>query len=360
MKILVVGDWHSELHEEAVFHAFRKLGQEVIASPWCQYFRPCGGWMARLDSLVKRTQNKYLMGPRITRLNRDLIKQATHEQPDLLFIYRGTHILPETLRQLRIAVPNAILIGYNNDDPFAPSQPRWLWRHFLAGIPEYDLVLAYRHHNLADFYRAGARRVELLRSWFIPERNHPIELSAEDEERYGCDVVFVGHYEPDQRVAYLEAVARHGWCLRLFGPGYDWDPVIRRSTELAAQIPVQLVWGEDYNRALCGARIALCFLSKLNRDSYTRRCFEIPATRTLMLSEYTEDLASLFCEGEEVEFFRTPEEMATKIERYLADEPRRLAVAEAGFKRVNEDGHDVVSRMQQVLAWVNEIRGDAI
>lgn len=37
MKILIVGDWHSELHEEAVFHGFKKLGHEPIKFAWHQY-----------------------------------------------------------------------------------------------------------------------------------------------------------------------------------------------------------------------------------------------------------------------------------------------------------------------------------
>lgn len=356
MKILIAGSWHSEVHEEWVLRAFKILGHEAVAFPWHSYFQSKVGRARFFYPLVLRAQNKYLVGPAIERLNRDFISMVVRERPDIVMIYRGTHILPGTLRELKRAVPCTTFIGYNNDDPFAPGRPRWEWRHFLAGIPEYDLVLAYRSHNLDSFRRAGARRVEMLRSWFVSERNHPVEMSDEDRSRYGCDVVFVGHYESDQRKACLEAVARRGWKLRLFGPGYDWDPAIRRSPELRSHIPVKLVWGEDYNRVLCGANIALCFLSKLNRDTYTRRCFEIPATRTMMLAEYTDDLASLFREGEEAEFFRDPEEMVVKIERYLGDSHRRRAVAEAGFKRVYEDHHDVVSRMRQVLSWVSDIR----
>lgn len=353
MKILVVGDGHSEIHEVAVAEAFRKLGHQVEVFYWNEYF-------SANNIIVRkwlRAQNKFIFGPTIAKINRDLVERAFQFKPDMIFVYLGTHVMPTTISKLKAEIPSCKIIGYCNDDPFASGHPPWLWRHFMRGVPEYDLVLAYRHHNLEDFRRAGARRVKLLRSWFIPGLNYPVELSDKDRSHYECDVVFVGHYEPDQRVALLESIVRRGWRLRLFGPGYDWDPVIRRSTELADQVPVRLVWGDDYSRALCGARIALCLFSKLNRDTYTRRCFEIPATRTLMLSEYTDDVASLFGEGQEADFFRTPEEMITKIECYLADEPRRRAVAEAGLKRVHEDGHDVVSRMKQVLVWLDEMGG---
>jgi spore maturation protein CgeB len=222
-------------------------------------------------------------------------------------------------------------------------------------LPKYDLVLAYRHHNMTDFLKAGAKQVRLLRSWFVPERNHPVVLSPEDQARYGCDVVFVGHYELDQRVEYLEEVVKQGLSLKLYGPGYDWDPVIARSPWLKHLRPVRLVWGEDYNRALCGAKVALCFFSKLNRDTYTRRCFEIPATGTLMLAEYSDDAASLYREEQEADFFRSKEEMVAKVQRYVKDQSRREVVALAGHRRVFADGHDVVSRMRDVLRWVEEL-----
>jgi hypothetical protein len=357
LKVLVVGDWHSELHEQAVFEALSKLGHDVVAFPWFQYFRPHVGRWSWFDSLFKRAQNKYLIGPLLARINRDVLTVAAREQPELVLVYRGTHIFPSTLRRIREVSPCAVIVGYNNDDPFAPNQFHRLFRHFLNGVPDYDLLLAYRHHNLDDFRNAGAKIVHLMRSWFIPERNFPVGLDGDGLRDYGCDVVFVGHHEDDGRVELLEEIVRRGWKLRLFGPGYDWDPAIHHSTELSSLVPVRLVWGEEYNNALCGAKIALCFLSKLNRDTYTRRCFEIPATKTMMLSEFSGDLAGLYREGEEAEFFRNKDEMVSKIEYYLAHDAQREAVAEGGWKRVHSDGHDVVSRMRDLIKQVEDLRG---
>ena len=357
MRILVVGDWHSELHEQAVFDALSKLGHKVVAFPWFQFFRPYPGKLSWLDSLLKRAQNKYLIGPVLSRINRDLLAVVAREQPELVFVYRGTHIFPSTLRRMRKVSPRAVILGYNNDDPFAPNQFHRLFKHFLRGIPDYDLLLAYRHHNLEDFLHAGAKRVHLLRSWFIPERNFPVVLDADEVNDYGCELVFVGHYEDDGRMELLEEIVRRGWKLRLFGPGYDWDPIIRHSIELSPLLPVKLVWGAEYNKALCGAKIALCFFSKLNRDTYTRRCFEIPATKTMLLSEYTDDLAGLYLEGKEAEFFRSKEEMVSKIEYYLTHDAQCEAVAAGGWRRAHTDGHDVVSRMRDLIKQVETIQG---
>ncbi len=358
MKVLVAGDWHSELHEEVMANSLRAMGHSVCEFRWHRYFQIQVGRGAVVSNLWRRFQNKYLVGPALTRLNRDFLFACRDEVPDLVFVYRGTHIQGKTLRRARSLLPGCIFVGYNNDDPFGPEQPGYLWRHFLNALPEFDLVLAYRHVNIKEYLRAGARRVELLRSWYVASRNHPVEMTPEQSREFGTDVVFVGHYEPDGRLDYLEQIVKQGIAFKLFGPGYDWNPVLENSTPLCGHIPVRLVWGAEYNLALAGAKIALCFLSKLNRDTYTRRCFEIPATGTLLLSEYSEDLADLFEEGIEADYFRSPEEMIRKIMIYLGDDSLRQRVASAGRARVLRDGHDVDSRMRQMLAWVDSIASE--
>ena len=122
--------------------ALQRLGHEVVAFPWSRYFHGSAGMFGALDSVLKRAQNKYLTGPTLTRLNRDLFTLVSREAPQALLVYRGTHIFPRTLRDIRRASPATVLVGYNNDDPFAPNQFPRLFKHFLAGIPEYDLMLA--------------------------------------------------------------------------------------------------------------------------------------------------------------------------------------------------------------------------
>lgn len=354
MKILIAGDWHSELHEEAVYAALLKLGHEPVRFGWHQYFSAdLLPWPVGV--IAGKVQNKYMLGPMVSRLNADLVQLAQLTKPDALFVYRGTHILPSTLKALKECLPQLVLVGYNNDDPFSPQYPAWKWRHFLGCVPLYDLVLAYRHHNLIDFMNIGARNVRLLRSWFIPERNRPVVLDEAQRRDFECDVVFVGHYEDDGRLAYLEEVVRQGWRLKIFGPGYEWDERLQKSSTLKSHGPVRLVWGDDYNAALCGAKVAMCFFSRLNRDAYTRRCFEIPASGTVLMSEHSDDLASMFKDGHEAILFRNVGEMSEKLRALLIDDARRRSIADAGRERVWQDGHDVVSRMKNVTDWIQEI-----
>jgi spore maturation protein CgeB len=358
MRILIAGDWHSELHEVSVYQALRQLGHEPLRFAWNGYFKPQGE-LGKLALPLLRAQCKYMFGPVVGRVNRDLISRVKKDQPDVVFIYRGSHVYRKTLKYVKKVAPHAVIVGYNNDDPFSPFYPKWKWRHFISGIPEYDLVLAFRQHNLKEFKEAGAKRVELMRHWFIPERNHPVDLSDEDRQRFECDVVFVGHYEEDGRLDCLEEIERRGWRLRIFGPGYEWDPVIRHSRLLRKHMPVNLVWSDDYNRALCGAKVALCFFSKLNRDTYTTRCFEIPASGAVLMSEYSDDIANMYDSDKEAVFFRNTDELQTKLEFLLIDDKLRKQIAAAGMRRVWIDGHDVVSRMKKMDEWIEDIMRNA-
>jgi len=351
LKVLIAGDWHSLIHEESCATALKELGHKVVCFPWHAYFEE-RLQQGRGPGVFAKAQKKYLIGPSVDRLNNDLLDLVASEEPDLLFIYRGTHVYPETLREIRSAVPTLRIAGFNNDDPFSPVYPRWQWRHFVKGIPQYDIVFAYRPGNLEDLRMAGARDTALLMPWFSSKVHRPISLSAKERASLGTDVVFIGHFEDDERVPYMRELVQSGLTLKVFGPPEGWSRAFAAVPELKHLPPVYPVVGDEYVKALCASKIAVVFLSKMNRDAYTRRCFEIPATGTAMLSTYTPELSLLFKENEEVVFFRNTMELIDGARLLAADDELRKTMAEAGRVRVNMDHHDNVNRMQKMLEIV--------
>jgi glycosyltransferase involved in cell wall biosynthesis len=298
-----------------------------------------------------------LPGLALLRLNRDLIEAATAERPDCIWVWRGTHILPDTLRKLKRKT-GAILVSYNNDDPFGPQvhgkgpwHHRYLWWHYLSSIPEYDLHFVYRAINVREILQAGGKQAHVLMPYFIPDMHRPVELSSEEETQYGCDVVFAGHYERDGREQYLRALAQAGLEVRLFGGGTWTRSVLGDLADYFGEI--RPVSGDEYAKVLCGAKMCLCFLSRMNRDTYTRRCFEIPACGRLLLSERTDDLRRLFKEDEGAVYFSSPEELVEKA-LWLREHPEEIErIAHAGLRRVHADGHSVDNRMRQLLSQVD-------
>ncbi len=145
MKILMAGDWHSDLHEEVAADALERLGHEVIRFPWHHYFPKDGGSVfGKAAAMFRRAENKYLFGPDFQKLNADLVAIAAREKPSAMFLYRGTHVTAATLRAIKTANPGVVIVSYNNDNPFTRGHVLGLWRHYLEAAPLADLNLVYR------------------------------------------------------------------------------------------------------------------------------------------------------------------------------------------------------------------------
>lgn len=354
IKILIVGDFASPVHEPAVFGAFVSLGEEAHKFSTTSFFE---GFLARSPKtfsdlskfLYYRIQNKFSFGPVIAHINKSLIREAQEMHPDLVFVYRGTHIRPGTLSAIKKT--GAVVFGYSNDDPFGESYPFYIWRNFKKSIFGYDHIFVYREKNIADYRALGYGNVSLLRSYYIKERNFPIPNLARNA--YTADCTFVGHYEDDGREGYIKAIIDAGIDFQLHGPEWERSKYYELFKKKFGAIESLR---DDYNLALNSAKIALVFLSRLNNDTYTRRCFEIPAAGTFMLAEYSDDLANMFEEDKEAAYFRSKEELIQKIKFYLEHGDLREKIAKAGFERLQRDGHEVGDRAKEIIRIYNIIK----
>jgi spore maturation protein CgeB len=356
-RILIVGDFHSHIYEEAFYNSMKKLNLEVSKFSWWQYFKGYQYGIEEKKNIFKtvyyKIQNKFMIGPSLSKLNFELIKTTENFKPDLVFIYRGTHILPETIKIIKNR--GAVVFGYNNDDPFSHKYPKYFWRHFIKSIKIYDHLFIYREKNIKDLISIGYKKFSQLRSYYIKEDNYPITNAS--SEKYDSDVIFVGHFEDDGRDEYLKYLIDNGIKLKIFG-GKSWEASKLYDYLVEYNGPIINLRKGDYNLALNCSSICLVFLSKINNDSYTRRCFEIPATKKLMLSEYTKDLDLLFKEDKESVYFRSKEELLEKVIFYLNNSEARLKIAEAGYNRLLKDGHEVFDRVKEIMRVYNIVKNE--
>ena len=360
---MVVGQFLRAIYEEAFCQSFERLGHTVKRFSWLPYFK---------RGFFFRVQYRLQAGPLLQFINRDLCRAAGEFCPDLILIWRGTVISATTVAALKHTSGVRAVISYNNDNPFGGWRDDPYWQGFIRAIPAYTAHFVYRQSNILDYQKAGAGSVYLLRAYYDPQLHYPRELSPTQRAKYQCEAAFIGHYDPgDQREVYLEAVARAGLHIRVYGEKsrnlnvFDrmakqfikvgeggWDVEHLRQGGIEFMSPVE---GEDYPLALSGTDIALNFLSTSNRYTYTRRCFEIPACGRVMLSARTEDLYHLFQEDREAMFFSSPAEIADKAQ-WLKNHPEaREKIAARGRERCLRDGHDIDSRAKQMLAQTAEL-----
>lgn len=336
-SVLVVGDFAWDMYEPGFCRALRTVGATVRELRSSRWFGP---W-----ELMRRAQQKFVIGPGVAAANAAFVAVAALQRPDLVLAWYTPWLLPLSIELAHVAGARNIAL-YCNDDPFGPDREKAIWRHYRRLIPHADLCLAYREVNVAEYREAGARRVGMLRSAFDPRLHRPRALTADEQRRFAADVVFVGHCEDDSRLTAMDQLLASGLKVKLFGS--RWQDFARgRAWERLP--PVRPVLGEDYVAAIAAAKIAVVFLSARNRDTYTRRCFEIPAIGTLMLAPRTPELLAMFREDEEAAYFSSPEELIAQARRYCRDDALRLRVAHAGHDRCLRDGHDIYGRARELL-----------
>lgn len=354
MKIVIAGNWLWPQYESAFAAGLQNLGHEVLPFSVAVFF----------EGLFGKQQNALpVPGPALLRLNSALIRFLRKEKPSVLVAWRCTHLLPSTIKEInKIGI---LTVSYNNDDPFGPTthcnapwHHRYLWHWYLKGLKFYKLNFFYRLLNVVEAKRLGVDHAEVLMPYFIPHQNRPVTLTQAEELVYGCDAVFIGHYEPDERVKHLRALVESGVSVKLFGGGYWSSEVLGELYPYFA--PLVPVIDDEYAKALCGAKVCLAFISKLNRDTYTRRCFEIPACGRVMLAERTDDLLNMFEEDKEACFFSSSEELVMKVKWLLGDPETAKKIALAGLQRVWNDGHDVNSRAAEFMDSITNFNSEVV
>lgn len=339
MKIIVIGSFQFPIYAPAIASGFSKLGNEVtiVNEDDFMYNNSIVG------NLFNIIHTHYHLGLNVSLFNKRVISEVINRKPNMVFIYRSYDVWPSTIKKIK--KEGAIVFTYNNDDPFSKILNNWSHRYYHASIPLAHVNFVYRPKNISDFKNAGADKVELLLPYYLEKDNYYIDASDT------IPIAFIGHYEDDGRDKYVKALIDAGLPISVYSN--DWKKSLIYSQIKSAFKPS--VYSSDYTLTLNQCQIALVFLSKLNSDTYTRRNFEIPATKTLMLSEYSEDLDKLFPENKCAVYFRSIEDLVQKC-KYLLENPSKIKfIAENGYKRIKEIGGTEVDRCRQILEVYNSL-----
>lgn len=300
------------------------------------------------NSFILKAENKLSFGLSVLKKNIDLLKLVKEKKFEYIFFYSARIISWRTIRRLRRM---GITIGiYCNDNPFSNYYPKYFWRNIRKSVKYCDITYSYRKSDMIQYTKSGASNVRLLRSYYNENRSYMIE-NITDSTLYVPKIIFLGHMENDERTEYLDSLVNRGIEIGIRKTD-EWQRYAKNRDNIV--IFEETV--EHYNEIINKAEIALVFLSKINQDTYTRRCFEITATGTMMLAPYNDDLASLFKENEEVVFYRNKQDFIEKVEYYLdhLDEARKIGLK--GRKRVLRDGHGAMDRMRQVISEMTACR----
>lgn len=329
-----MGSYKYKMYAPALSYGFKKLGHDVIEVDYEQYHIKGHSFIA---SLLNKVQDRFHYGLMMKRYNNDVFKIVNRERPDIAFFYRCYHIWPKTLKGIKSLTT---IFSYNNDDPFCGMPSKRFFRYHIRCANYCDLIFVYRKKNIDDYSILGINNTQVLLPHYLEKDNYYENVPDT------IDVAFIGHYENDGRDAYIKSLKDAGIPVVVYNGSY-WDK--SPMYEDLKSIIKPGVHSPEYNHTINKCKIALVFLSKLNSDTYTRRCFEIPATKTLMLSEYTEDLDQLFPADKCAVYFRNKEELVEKCKKLLENPSEIKRIAENGYYRLKEIGGSEVDRCKEII-----------
>lgn len=306
--------------------------------------------MERLSWSRRALESYSHMGPVTARANQALRAAAEEHRPDLIWIDKGDWVWASTLKALRSR--GAFMVQHNTDALWpAPPLLRFNRRLLRATPGLFDIFLTT---NVDDHARIGQRDVTislLTDLGFDGDRFEPSPLPPSIQAQWANPMIFVGHYERRTEAGIL-ALIEAGLPVTVFGHR-PWF-ASRNRARLGDHLRPELS-DEDYVRAIKGAKIGLCFVSKTNYNQTAARSFEIPGCATFLLAMRTPQHLDCFREGKEADFFGGTRELVEKARYYLEHDAERQEVARRGRERCEASGYSWRAIMNRDWEKVMEI-----
>jgi spore maturation protein CgeB len=299
------------------------------------------GWLQRavtpFKPMLRPLARKVGLSPRLDPQSETiLLAQIEEFRPDLVLNQDVFYVDCSLMRRIK-AIDNPILIGQVGIEPSRGED----WT-------VYDLMISQLPATVKSLRALGVR-AEVCHLAFEPA----ILDALPEPPAADVDVSFVGTVSADhrQRIALLEAVARR-YDLKLWG---------NRPQALPASSPLHRcfqgeVWGADMYQVLRRSRITLnSHIDLAGREAGNMRLFEATGAGAFLLTDFKDNLDTLFAPEREVAAWRSIDECLAAIDRYLTDDKDRAEMARAGQARTMAQ-HTYRHRAAEILGFVDDIR----
>jgi len=265
-----------------------------------------------------------------------LLAQIEDFRPDVVLNQDTFHVDPALMRRIK-AIGNPILIGQIG---IAPSRG--------VDWSVYDLMMSQLSTTVEFFRRLGVR-AEVNHLAFEPAILDVLPPAPEMD----IHVSFVGTVSPDhrQRIALLEAVARR-YDLKLFGN----PPQALPASSPLHQCFQGEVWGADMYQTLRRSMITLnSHIDMAGSEAGNMRLFEATGVGAFLLTDFKDNLNTLFEPDDEVATWRSIDDCLATIASADVDDDIRAGIAVAGQARTMAH-HTYRHRAAEILGFVEKLR----
>jgi len=346
MKILFAGEQAGGTSSLFRRWALERLGHTVVTIDPHDYVLQ--------NPLLQKVAFRLAAGPHAERLNRDILRLAKAERPEIFWAEKILLLQPKTLKKLQAM--GITTVSYMIDNAFGPRNDPG-WRLYKQDIPFFDLHVTQRDVSIPHYTERGAKNVMKVQTAYEQSIHFPPPVPVPDSER-NREVSFIGT-PYDDRADTLARLSEAGLPVIISGNPRQWARAL--SPEAYAKIfRIGELYEKEYREAIWHSKVNLSFLTRSNQDEYTHKSFEIAACGGFLLAERSEGHRRKFVEDEEAVFFTGFDELRAKIERYLPDEVERNRIAAAGRARAVRDGYHNDHQVELILERVGQIQAGRV
>jgi len=330
MKILLVARLFPDSFGDNIAVAARRLGHTVRVIEDSPILRHRSRYWAGFWALVPKLVPEFEM-----RRHRALLRAAAEFDPDLILLTE-TSLPPHIIRNLRRANRAKVAFWY-------PDALVNLGRQYPLGC-ELDAWF------FKDPYMVRMFRDKLgINAHYLPEAcnplwHRPVELTAEDIEKYGCDLTTASNMYY-YRARMLEVFKDYD--LKIWGKGYPpWleSPLRDKYTDV-------YVAKEAKAKAFGAAKIVLNTIHYGEIEGVNCRLFEVAGCGAFQIADRKPAMAELFEPEYEVVTFQTRRELKEKVDYYLSRPEERLRIAGRARARAHRE-HTYELRLQRMFEIV--------
>ena len=337
MRILFIGVFYTKwsTHHPMVKalekqnHQVIKFDYRYLALKFRQLKNPLysRGFKKYYDKLLKskiqipikiRTLKFHLFGNQ--KMNRYLVETVDRGNFDLVFFCK------------------ADTVNYDLIDVISKNVKTWYF--FVDPIETSNEIEAYKYAKLCNWSSATFSNVNEIfkkngaNSFFITQGLNPDVFKKNTKDlKKEIDIIFIGTATPKRKDA-IKFLEKNHIKVICFGNGWKNKPIYLD----------ELV--EKYQKS----KIILNFTR--GNVGFSIRNFQAIGTGSFLLSEYCLDLENLFKKGEHLDWFKTKEELLSKIKFYLNNDKKREEIAKMGYYFVLEN-YTWEKRMSKIIDIVN-------
>ncbi len=277
------------------------------------------------------------------KINSQLLKLVKQLQPDVLFVFKGMELYPETLKKIK--QQGVILVNFNPDNPFLFTGAGSGNKNVSNSISLFDLYLTY-DRRIKEQLVSKKVKAEVLPFGFDITEEQVKACAAEPEIIKLC---FLGSADKE-RATFLNQVADQNIPIDVYGN--DWDRFHIHSS-ITIHPPV---YDLEYWKVLRKYRVQLNLMRIHNPQSHNMRSFEVPAVGGIGLFPDTPDHRNFFEHDKEVFLYTSAVDCVSKVKELLQLAPHEATTIRVQARtRSLEGGYSYKNRTHQFLEYLKEI-----